>query len=314
MVTDRRHARAFTLIELLVVIAVIAVLVAILLPVLSRAREAGRRAGCLGNLHQIQTAWHLYAIDHSDRIVNGQAYKDTSAGDNYGEPWLTASGHSVDYAANLQSDADAGAAMRTGILARYVGDVRVYRCPARHRPPLIGPFTTPLPTGWAWLSSYGIVCSMNYYAPEVWADSDRRIRSLYNMGRTVLYVRKTSELIDPGPSSRMVFYDLGYWWGASSAWTLGLAPPHLGDGSGWGTGWMIKWSVPVHHSNGTCVSFADGHAEHWKWKAPATIAYGQACLEWWKHGGRAPADDSNPSNVDYVRFHTALWGKPPQGP
>jgi prepilin-type N-terminal cleavage/methylation domain-containing protein/prepilin-type processing-associated H-X9-DG protein len=44
---------AFTLIELLVVIAVIAILAALLVPVLKEAQEAGRRAVCQSNLHQI---------------------------------------------------------------------------------------------------------------------------------------------------------------------------------------------------------------------------------------------------------------------
>jgi prepilin-type N-terminal cleavage/methylation domain-containing protein len=63
---------AFTLIELLVVVAVIAVLTAILVPCLNRVREAGRRAVCMGNLRQLQIAWHAYAIDSGDCIVNAQ--------------------------------------------------------------------------------------------------------------------------------------------------------------------------------------------------------------------------------------------------
>jgi len=55
-----KRKRGFTLIELLVVVAITAVLISILLPALSRARDVGKRAVCLSNMHQMCVAIQAY--------------------------------------------------------------------------------------------------------------------------------------------------------------------------------------------------------------------------------------------------------------
>ncbi|MDO8588538.1 MAG: prepilin-type N-terminal cleavage/methylation domain-containing protein [Armatimonadota bacterium] len=55
----------FTLIELLVVVAIIAILAAILFPIFAKAKEAAKRAACLGNLRQIGMAIKMYQDENN---------------------------------------------------------------------------------------------------------------------------------------------------------------------------------------------------------------------------------------------------------
>jgi len=59
------------LIELLVVIAIIAIIAAMLLPTLAKAKEAGRKANCLSNLHQMGLGLLMYAEDSGGIIPRG---------------------------------------------------------------------------------------------------------------------------------------------------------------------------------------------------------------------------------------------------
>ncbi len=298
---NQESPTAFTLIELLVVIAILAVLMAILLPSLARVREAGKRAVCLSNLRQLQVAWLMYVEDHGGFIVNGRA-SDLREAPPRGKPWLIGTPMLLPMPAD-QAVADAW--MRTGALARYINDIRVYRCAARYRQPV-----DPTWIGSQWLSSYGIVNTMNTYESSEWPDEDRMIRASFDVGKTVLFVTKLSDLFNPGPASRMVFLDAGYpSWHPNGG---GGADTYLGV-YGWGGQWNWRngWGAPLHHANGTCVSFADGHSEYWKWEDPDTVSFAKSMLEWAQHGGNDPLPPRPTSqyNPDYIRLHKAIWGR-----
>ena len=68
---QQRPKPGFTLIELLVVIAIIAILAAMLLPALTRAKDAGKKANCLSNLHQMGMGLLMYADDSNGIVPRG---------------------------------------------------------------------------------------------------------------------------------------------------------------------------------------------------------------------------------------------------
>ncbi len=77
----RSNRMNFTLIELLVVIAIIAILAALLLPALSKARERGKAAACIGQLKQFGVAMHSYHDDYQQFPCNGSSTDSYSCWD-----------------------------------------------------------------------------------------------------------------------------------------------------------------------------------------------------------------------------------------
>ncbi len=123
---------AFTLIELLVVIAVIALLTGLLVPVLSRAREQGRRAVCMGNIRQFIIGIQVYASDARERLPSGLS--DFKEPEDEHTPILSR-------------------AMRNA-LVKIIGDESSLSCPWLRKP-----FDV---TGGWYYENYGYVLGYNY--------------------------------------------------------------------------------------------------------------------------------------------------------
>jgi len=269
-----RHAKqkspgAFTLIELLVVIAVIALLLALLIPVLRSAKEQGQRAVCLSNLRQLTLAWIMYAEDNDENIVNGRAYGP--AWDIWGPPWVDQSGFSASDPNNMNS---------RGALWAYTRDTGVYRCP-RGKP------NQPV--------TYAIVCAANGKSP------DETRESFFNskrIGRTVLWLRKLSDIVSPSPGQRAIFVDYGD--NPYPAFNVQYAYP----------GWSLAGGIPlVDHKQGITLSMADGHVEYWKWRGAETMDLINATLPGGSFIDMRFEPRTEDGLYDLQRLQKATWGE-----
>lgn len=276
---SRREARGFTLIELLVVIAIIAVLMAILMPSLNRAREQGKRAGCLNNLKQLTLAWIAYAGDNDDKIMNGESEGGTAGtcttptgGRHKNERyWVGSDCHSGYMTGQKYTQEVQWSAIRAGAMFPFTPELKVYRCPTGVR---------------GEMRTYTITDAMNGLYRDGTHNGDVGTR----VGRTVLWVKKTTEVSVPGPSYRLVFVDEGRVTPDSYATHYNTA----------------RWWDPPHtrHGDGTNVSFVDGHSDYWKWGSLETAAVGKEANPQHQY---APKSDE--AMEDLHKFQKAVWGR-----
>ncbi len=272
------RAKQFTRRDIIVAVLTMAFLLGSLALVGTTGRERAKRAVCLANLGKLTEAWISYADDNDGRIVNGEAEYAVAGGcftplvgRHANEKWWVGTDVDPGYMTGKQLAEDVQIrAIRAGALFPYCGTENLYHCPGAIRG----------------VRSYSITDAMN----GLYRDGTHNGNVGAKVGETVLWVKKRTEIVVPGPAFRLVFVDEGRPTPDSYA-------VHYLNARWWDPS-------PVRHDDGTNVSFADGHSEHWTWEGAETVANGAAAYPFYNYMPTTPA-----GKRDLQRMQVAVWGR-----
>ena len=225
--------RAFTLIELLVVIAVIGILAAILLPALGAAKRRAQSIVCLNQLKQLETCCHLYSVDFQDYLPPNQVGGFVSGPSSTNAP--TEAVNTNSWCPGVAPYDATPANLEAGNIFSYNKSPAIYHCPADYS----------AVDGYPGLARTRSYCmSIGANCPDVMPTT----------------VQRFTDMIQPRPDSFFILIDTQEQDIFDGTFGFFSSDSYYSDY------WL---DLPAdRHDQGANLSFADGHVEHWKWKAP----------------------------------------------
>lgn len=226
--------RGFTLVELLTVVAVIFLLTGLLISSLSSISGKVRGLQCLSNNRQLVLSWHMYADDTGQLLPNMDGMGSVPILTN----WVAGS---VAISTDAR-DAEILVNPRRSLIASYVRDSKLFKCPADESPfarsvsmnSRLNPTRPDGPP--SWIGGKGT----NY---EIFRD----ISGILHPARVMVIVDERSDSINDSYFA----VDLS---NTGSAVGDGAVQPFF----------MIDFPASYHNGAAT-VSFADGHLETHRW-------------------------------------------------
>ncbi len=234
----------FTLLELLVVIAIIGILSALLLPAIGKAKVKAQTVSCLNNLKQLQTCWLMYVNDYNDFVPPNRSLITNGAWRSTPDSWIGLS--SAPHDTDFQP-------IQQGLLFKYDYNrsLATYRCPGdRSRVRTTGGQDLGIPR----TRSYSMSGCWGGRTNEV-QNTLARLSAAPNPAQLFVFIDEQEDSIDdahfltwPNPDDRWVNLPAG------------------------------------RHNQVGVLSFADGHAERWKWKWPKQFAKKES---YWKRAENA---------------------------